>query len=179
MFGLGSPRRTPDPAAGSMVRKPSAGGFHRIGQIENFGFFRSAGKSPICVSFGIGVWHTAGGAAAAADGAGAGWLPALAAAAPLLPSSSAIIRRMEARISSIDGSCAFAACVIVASPTRLAAERTATTPAAESNARHLQALTQATMACRDATQSRQGVSARRPPRSCPRIRFAANCEATI
>src|SRR5262249_19599082 len=33
--------------------------------------------------------------------------------AGLLTSSSAMIRRMEARISSIDGSCAFAACVIL------------------------------------------------------------------
>ena len=48
--------------------------------------------------------------AAAADGfggaAGSGAL------AGLLASSSAMMRRMEARISSIDGSCAFAVCVI-------------------------------------------------------------------
>jgi hypothetical protein len=34
----------------------------------------------------------------------------------LLASSSAMMRRMEARISSIDGSCDFAGCVMRASP---------------------------------------------------------------
>ena len=39
--------------------------------------------------------------------------------ADLVASSSAIMRRMEARISSIDGSCVFAGCVMPASPSAL------------------------------------------------------------
>src|SRR5262245_41394259 len=69
---------------------------------------------------GFGAGGTAGlaggaGGGAAAAGCLAGGAGSGAEAAPLagLPaSSSAIIRRMEARISSIDGSCAFAVCVI-------------------------------------------------------------------
>jgi hypothetical protein len=49
-----------------------------------------------------------GGGGALATGGGSGLGSGLAAGL----SSSAMIRRMEARISSIEGSCAFAACVI-------------------------------------------------------------------
>src|SRR5438477_9597367 len=45
------------------------------------------------------------------------------AAAGLAVSSSAMIRRMEARISSIDGSCAFAGWLIAESPQNLARRR--------------------------------------------------------
>jgi hypothetical protein len=48
----------------------------------------------------------------AAAAAGFGGVAGSGALAGLLASSSAMIRRMEARISSIEGSCAFAACVI-------------------------------------------------------------------
>src|SRR5262245_8338222 len=73
------------------------------------------------VGFGAGgaagfIGDAGGGVAgAAAAGCLAGGAGSGADAAPLagLPaSSSAMIRRMEARISSIDGSCAFAVCVI-------------------------------------------------------------------
>jgi glycerate-2-kinase len=53
--------------------------------------------------------RAAGAGAAAACGGSAGR------GADLLASSSAMIRRMEARISSIDGSCDFAGCVMRAS----------------------------------------------------------------
>jgi hypothetical protein len=54
-----------------------------------------------------------GGAALAGAGAGAGSAGLAGAfAGGLVASSSAMIRRMEARISSIEGSWAFAACVI-------------------------------------------------------------------
>ncbi len=57
---------------------------------------------------GGGAFATGGGSGALASGFGAG----------LVPSSSAMILRMEARISSIEGSCAFAACVIRRFPVR-------------------------------------------------------------
>jgi hypothetical protein len=48
-------------------------------------------------------------------GRGAGFGGSGGRCADLLASSSAMIRRIEARISSIDGSCDFAGCVIRAS----------------------------------------------------------------
>src|SRR6516165_919452 len=78
-------------------------------------------------SAGVGAGFGAGGAAVVFAGAGGGVgrpgaavIPgccfaagaASGAFAGLLASSSAMMRRMEARISSIEGSCAFAACVI-------------------------------------------------------------------
>src|ERR1700688_3192395 len=57
-----------------------------------------------------------GGGAGRAAGAGTAAFGASAAGgADLVASSSAMIRRMEARISSIDGSCDFAGCVMRAS----------------------------------------------------------------
>src|SRR5262245_27849823 len=69
------------------------------------------------VGFGAGgaagfAGGVAGAAAAGCLAAGAGSGADVAPLAGLAASSSAMIRRMEARISSIDGSCAFAACVI-------------------------------------------------------------------
>src|SRR4029077_15125440 len=55
---------------------------------------------------GLGALAAGGFGGAAVSGALAG----------LLASSSAMMRRMEARISSIDGSCAFAVCVIPQRP---------------------------------------------------------------
>ena len=57
----------------------------------------------------------------------------------LVASSSAMIRRMEARISSIDGSCDFAACVIAVVPPRTARGASPHVPGAS---------TAASMACR-------------------------------
>jgi len=86
---------------------------------------------------GVGAGFGAGGAAVAFAGAGgvvgrlgtAGCCFAAGAAfgafAGLLASSSAMMRRMEARISSIEGSCAFAACVITQKPDTLPALRVA------------------------------------------------------
>src|SRR6185503_7048895 len=71
---------------------------------------------------GGGAFATGGGSAALTSGA---FASGLAGGCP--PSSSAMILRMEARISSIEGSCAFAACVIrrfpLAFPDRHAATR--------------------------------------------------------
>jgi len=57
-----------------------------------------------------------GGTAGIGAGCAAGDSGADAACGDLVVSSSAMMRRMEARISSIDGSCAFAGCVMPASP---------------------------------------------------------------
>jgi len=69
----------------------------------------------------LGTKSTGPGIASGSDGGvapGLGAAPAAfgASGTRLLASSSAIMRRMEARISSIDGSCDFAGCVISASP---------------------------------------------------------------
>jgi len=69
----------------------------------------------------LGTKSTGPGIASGSDPGGAeglGVAPAAfgASGTRLLASSSAIMRRMEARISSIDGSCDFAGCVIRASP---------------------------------------------------------------
>src|SRR5580692_2558718 len=63
---------------------------------------------------GAGLGAGFGGRAGVAgrDGAGGGCTASSGFSTVLVASSSAMIRRMEARISSIDGSCAFAGCVI-------------------------------------------------------------------
>jgi hypothetical protein len=75
----------------------------------------------LAAAAGDGAAFEGAGGAAGFDGAAAGGVAAAAgfggeacsgALAGLLTSSSAMIRRMEARISSIEGSCAFAAWLI-------------------------------------------------------------------
>jgi hypothetical protein len=76
-----------------------------------------AGSGGGGAGFGAAAAGLGGGAGAGFGGAGAGVGAAFAAGSVglggvLAASSSAMIRRMEARISSIEGSCAFAACDI-------------------------------------------------------------------
>src|SRR5215510_3142864 len=71
---------------------------------------------------GVAVFGAAGGGrrgGGATTDEGFGGAAVSGGLAALLASSSAMIRRMEARISSIEGSCAFAVCVIRSTiPTR-------------------------------------------------------------
>jgi len=70
-----------------------------------------------CPGCGAGMFCTGGAALATLAGGGAGGSPAAGGLAALVASSSAMMRRIEARISSIEGSWTFAAWLIPEFPT--------------------------------------------------------------
>jgi hypothetical protein len=110
-FGLSNP--SPKPMSGAVRGAGEA--------MESVNSRISAAGPPDPFLDPPGTKSTGPGIASGSDGGGAAGFGAAPAAfgasgTRLLASSSAIIRRMEARISSIDGSCDFAGCVIRPSP---------------------------------------------------------------